>query len=359
MGEQVGALWQPILDMGISIYFAHRTFQWHNDAKGKAAVHCVIIGFGYQQRNEKYLFDYTDTRGSPFRITAKNINPYLVDAPDVVVISNNSPSGEFAMIEGITPLDKGIMSFSSDDKKSFLKTEPQLKKWIMPWVTGKDYINNTNQWCFWLVDTPISVIRNSNILKNKIKQVKDFRLSSKSSQKFADTPHLFRETTFPNEFVIIPKTSSENRPYIPMGFLRNTIASSAVLVLPNATLYEFAILTSKMHMDWMRCVAGRLKSDYRYSAKLVYNNFPWPQVSDKKHITELAYNILDARQAEFGKDPATSLADLYDPDIMPLALRKAHQALDHAVDKLYRKQGFNHALERVKYLFELYQENIR
>jgi hypothetical protein len=355
MGEQVGTLWQPMLEMGIKINFAHRTFSWHNDAIGNAAVHCVIIGFSYCDKNEKYLFDYLDVKGDPIRIKVSNINPYLIDAPSIVVTSNNTPSNGQRMIEGMTPLDNGILSFSSDDKNIFLNIEPQLKDLIKPWMTGKDYINNTNQWCFWLAETPISVIRKSNILKDKIEQVKNFRLLSKSSQKFAETPHLFRETSFPKEFVIIPKTSSENRPYIPMGFLKGAIASSAVLVLPNAGLYEFGILTSQMHMDWMRVVAGRLESRYRYSAKLVYNNFPWPEISDKKPIEKLAQAILDAREEEFTKDTETSLADLYDPNFMPTKLRKAHKALDRAVDKLYDKNGFKAPLDRVKHLFGLYQ----
>jgi hypothetical protein len=355
MGEQVGTLWQPMLEMGIKINFAHRTFSWHNDATGNAAVHCVIIGFSYCDKNEKYLFDYLDVKGDPIRIKVSNINPYLIDAPSIVVTSNNTPSNGQRMIEGMTPLDNGILSFSSDDKNIFLNIEPQLKDLIKPWMTGKDYINNTNQWCFWLAETPISVIRKSNILKDKIEQVKNFRLLSKSSQKFAETPHLFRETSFPKEFVIIPKTSSENRPYIPMGFLKGAIASSAVLVLPNAGLYEFGILTSQMHMDWMRVVAGRLESRYRYSAKLVYNNFPWPEISDKKPIEKLAQAILDAREEEFTKDTETSLADLYDPNFMPTKLRKAHKALDRAVDKLYDKNGFKAPLDRVKHLFGLYQ----
>ncbi len=358
MGEQVGTLWQSMLEMGIKINFAHRTFSWHNDAKGKAAVHCVIIGFSHCDKNEKYLFDYLDVKGDPIRIKVSNINPYLVDAPSVVVTSNNTPSNGQRMIEGMTPLDNGILSFSSDDKKIFLNAESQLKDLIKPWMTGKDYINNTNQWCFWLAETSISIIRKSNILKNKIEQVKNFRLLSKSSQKFAETPHLFRETSFPKEFVIIPKTSSENRPYIPMGFLKDAIASSAVLVLPNGTLYEFGILTSQMHMDWMRVVAGRLESRYRYSAKLVYNNFPWPEINDKKPIEKLAQAILDAREEEFARDAKTSLADLYDPNFMPSKLRKAHRALDLAVDKLYSKEGFNKPLDRVKHLFELYQQKI-
>lgn len=196
-------------------------------------------------------------------------------------------------------------------------------------------------------------------IKQRIDAVKEMRLASPDAgtQRKAETPWLFRETHLPETYIIVPSVSSERRPYVPMGFFtHDTISTNLNLIIPEAGLYEFGILTSEMHMDWMRTVAGRLKSDYRYSAKLVYNNFPWPEADDKQkaQIEKLAQAVLDARQSEFEKDPATSLADLYDPDLMPPTLRKAHQTLDKAVDKLYNSKGFKTPLERVKHLFERY-----
>ncbi|MBE0508763.1 MAG: class I SAM-dependent DNA methyltransferase [Marinospirillum sp.] len=357
MGEQVGALWNPILGMGASIIFAHRTFKWSNDAKANASVYCVVVGFSFNECKNKKIYKYSSPTSEPEEVLVDRINPYLVDSHEVALVSMSSPLNvKNKMIEGITPLDNGILTFDSHEKNAILAKEPELDKYIKKWITGHDYINNKFKYCFWLVDAPPSLIRKSTALRDRIKKVKEFRESSKSSQKFAETPHLFREKNFPEEFVIIPKTSSQYRQYIPIGFLEGVIASSAVLILPEANKYEFGVLTSQMHMDWMRTVAGRLKSDYRYSATLVYNNFPWPNATDKQkqQIETLAQAVLDARQVEFDKDPETSLADLYDPDLMPANLRKAHTKLDKAVDTLYQPKGFKSPMERVQHLFKLY-----
>jgi hypothetical protein len=360
MGEQVATLWTPILEMGISLHFAHRTFAWHNDAKGKAAVHCVIIGFGQQQRDKKYLFDYPTLKSEPNKLSVKNINPYLIDAPSIVVQSRSKPlNAENPLWFGNMPFDGGFLLLNPDEQKQLLQNNPELNKWIKPVLGAKEFLNNGKRYCLWLVDIGVRELKELMKIpeiKYRIESVKEWRLNS-SIKKLAETPWKFNGTRTPDTYILIPKVSSERREYVPMGFFdKNTIVTDLNFMIPNATLYEFAILTSQIHMDWMRVVAGRLKSDYRYSAKLVYNNFPFPKISDKKPIEKLAQAILDAREIEFKKDPQTSLADLYDPDIMPPTLRKAHQKLDKAIDKLYQKQGFKTPLERVKHLFELYQQ---
>jgi len=362
MGEQVSTLWTPILEMGISLHFAHRTFSWNNDAKGKAAVHCVIIGFGQQERDNKYLFDYADIKGKPNKIEVKNINPYLIDAPSVIIQSRNKPiNAEYPLWFGNMPMDGGFLLLNPDEQKQLLKDNPKLDKWIKPVLGAREFLNNGERYCLWLSDISTRELRELKKIpeiKHRVEGVKQMRLSSSDmgTQKQAETPWQFRDTRTPNTYILVPRVSSERREYVPMGFFdKNTICSDANLMVPNASLYEFAILASQIHMDWMRVVAGRMKSDYRYSAKLVYNNFPFPTINNKKPIEKLAQAILDARESEFKKDPKTSLADLYDPDLMPPLLRKAHQKLDKAVDKLYQKEGFKTPLERVKHLFELYQ----
>jgi len=362
MGEQVGTLWQPMLELGVKINFAHRTFAWSNDAIGNAAVHCVIIGFSHRNRDKKYLFDYADLKADPTRIKVSNINPYLIDAPSIVVTNRTKPlSCNVEMSSGNKATDGSFLFLTPNEKSDLLNKNPFLKKWIKPVTGAQEFLNNGERYCLWLADASTRELRelmNIAEIKHRIEGVKKMRLDSpdKGANKLAETPWKFRDTRTPDVYILVPQVSSERRSYLPMGFFdKNTILTSPNLMIPNAGLYEFGILTSEMHMDWMRVVAGRLKSDYRYSAKLVYNNFPWPEISDKKPIEKLAQAILDAREEEFTKDTETSLADLYDPNFMPTKLRKAHKALDRAVDKLYDKNGFKAPLDRVKHLFGLYQ----
>lgn len=363
-GEQVATLWTPILEMGISLHFAHRSFAWHNDAKGKAAVHCVIIGFGQQQRDKKYLFDYATLKSKPNKLTVKNINPYLINIPNIVISSRNqSLSFVSKMLKGSEPTDGGFLLLNFDEQKQLLQNNPELNKWIKPVLGAREFLNNKKRYCLWLVDIgarELKELMKIPEIKRRIEGVKQMRLASnaKGTRKKSATPWLFGHISQKeSDYILVPRVSSERREYVPMGFFdKKTICSDANLMIPNATLYEFAILTSQIHMDWMRVVAGRLESRYRYSATLVYNNFPFPKISDKKPIEKLAQAILDAREIEFKKDPQTSLADLYDPDIMPPTLRKAHKKLDKAIDKLYQKEGFKTPLERVKHLFKLYQK---
>ncbi len=366
MGEQTAILWQPLLDMGISLHFAHRTFQWHNDAKGKAAVHCVIIGFSQQEKQEKWLFDYPDLRDEPVSIKVDNINPYLIDAPDVVVQARSKPlsSATLPLNYGNKPVDGGFLFLTAQERTELLNSHPELEEWIRPSLGSREYLNGGERYCLWFANVSVKQLRELmkiSEVKRRIDGVREMRQASKKKQTQADaqTPWLFGEIRQPkSNFLAIPEVSSERRQYIPIGFLSaGNVPSNKIYILPDVTPYEFGILISEMHMDWMRTVAGRLESRYSYSSKLVYNNFPWPDVSDaqQQHIETLAQAILDARQAEVDKDASTSLADLYDPDLMPPTLRKAHQKLDKAVDSLYQKAVFNSPLERVKHLFERYQ----
>ncbi|WP_199170167.1 DNA methyltransferase [Hydrogenovibrio sp. SC-1] len=370
MGEQTGVLWQPMLDMGIKINFAHRTFAWDNDAKGKASVHCIIVGFAHFDRSEKWLYDYPDIKGAPNRLTVENVNPYLVDAPNAVVLGRSKPLVDVSpMVYGNKPVDGGFLFLTPDEKNDLLAKQPGLLQWIKPILGSQEFLNNGERYCLWFANASTKELRDLMQIpevKQRIDGVKKMRLASTKAktQQSAEIPWLFDEVRQPTDgtYILLPRVSSERRSYVPMGFFdQDTICSDANQMIPNATLYEFGILTSQIHMDWMRTVAGRLKSDYRYSAKLVYNNFPWPQTNDqqKEQIEKLAQAILDARQAEFDKDSNTSRADLYDPDLMPSALRKAHKALDKAVDKLYNPKGFKTPLDRVKHLFELYQQLVK
>lgn len=359
-GEQVGILWGSMLkDFGIKIHFAHSTFKWNNEAKGKAAVYCVIVGFGNFDSKDKRLFTYSNVQGEPTEISCKNINPYLVDATDTVVINRNIPLCDVPKMSfGNMPLDGGNLIINDEDLNEFLKLEPSAKEYILPLISAREFLNKKNRWCLWLEDINPSELRKMPIVMKRVEAVKEFRLLSvaPSTQKHAATPTLFRDRNRPNTFIVVPRVSSENRKYIPMGFFGyESIVSDTCMSIPNGTLYHFGHLTSEMHMAWVRYVAGRLKSDYRYSSSVVYNNYPWPKEpseKNKKNVEAKAQKVLDVR-AEF---PNSSLADLYDPLTMPPMLVKAHQELDKAVDLCYRPQAFTSETARIEYLFDLYSE---
>ena len=356
-GEQVGILWPLLLDrFNIKIHFAHRTFKWSNEAKGNAAVFCVIIGFSDFDKRQKTLFEYQDVRGKPQELRVTRINPYLVDAPDIVLQKRSTPICSVPkMVEGITPLDNGILAFSEEEYLEFIEKEPGSRKWFKPWITGRSFINRYPQYCLWMTDIKPEEIRSMPLVAKKVREVKEFRESSKSSQQFSSTPWLFRETSIANTYILVPKTSSESRRYIPMGFITDGITSSSSLMINEATIYHFGVLMSLMHMAWVKNVGGRLKSDYRYSKDIVYNNFPWPENPTEKQVITIetaAQRVLDARD-EF---PVSSLADLYDPLTMPLPLVKAHNNLDKVVDLAYRAQPFTSDANRMVFLFDLYEK---
>jgi len=359
-GEQVGVLWGELLNKyHLHIHFAHRTFQWSNEAKGMAAVHCVIIGFGAFDVEKKTIYEYEDIRGEAHAIQANNINPYLVDAPNVTLSNRRSPICALPEIGiGNKPIDGGNYLFTPEGRDEFLQREPQAEKWFRRWIGADEFLNGYERWCLWLGDCPPSELRQMPEAMKRVEAVRTLRLASRSAptQKLAATPTRFHVENIPDApYLVIPEVSSERRTFIPIGFEQpDTLSSNLVKILPNATYYHFGILSSTMHNAWMRTVCGRLKSDYRYSAGIVYNNYPWPdEPSDaKRHkIKKAAQAVLNAR-AQF---PKSSLADLYDPLTMPPALVKAHQALDRAVDASYRKAAFSSDAQRVAFLFERYQ----
>ncbi|MFV1975857.1 MAG: class I SAM-dependent DNA methyltransferase [Candidatus Scalindua sp.] len=355
-GEQVEPLWQSLLAKGVHIVFAHRTFSWYSEAKGKASVHVVIIGFSLKNRAKKIIYEYPDTQGGPIARNSGNINPYLIDAEELVIGSRsqtlcNVPPLWF----GNMPLDGGNLLLTPEEKDELLASEPGAEKWLKKVLGAREFLNDIERWCLWLVSISPSELRKLPEIKKRVEQVKAFRLASKakSSRIHADRPTEFRDTRISGTYILIPSVSSERREYVPMGFFDgNTISTNLNLIVPEGTLYHFGVLESRMHMDWMRVVAGKLKSDYRYSAKLVYNNFPWPEIDkeQKQMVESVAQVVLNIRE----NYPDSSLADLYDPLTMPADLRKAHQQLDKAVDTSYRKEPFNAAAERLQFLFNEY-----
>jgi hypothetical protein len=362
-GEQTSILWGYLLsNYNIKIHFAHRTFRWSNEAKGNAAVYCVIIGFASYDTNNKRIFEYEDIKGEAHEIKAKHINPYLIDAKDLFINKRSNPLCDVPKMSfGNMPLDGGHLLLSDEEKNEFIIKEPKVEKFIKPLISAKEFLNGKKRWCIWLLDAEPSALKQLPEILKRVEAVKNFRLSSVRLQTIekANSSSLFGEIrNFGETYILIPRVSSENRKYIPMGFFdKNSIVSDTCLSIPNGSLFQFGILTSKMHMAWVKNICGRLKSDYRYSKDIVYNNYPWPEnPSDKqvKAIEIAAQNVLDAR-AQF---PNSSLADLYDPLTMPPALIKAHNALDKAVDLAYRPQAFTSEANRMVFLFELYEKYI-
>ena len=357
-GEQVSILWKNILERGVNINFAYRTFRWDSEASLKAHVHCIIIGFSFIKRTEKYLYENDKVK------KANNINPYLIDAPNVYIESHSSPLCNVPKMDfGSMPNDGGFLSnYSKEQKEDICNRYPNTEDLFKNIVGAEEFINNKERYCIWLKDVEPSIYKSNSIIMEAIKNVKDLRENSnrEATRKLAITPYLFGEIRQPKtDYLLVPSTSSERRRYIPIGFFdSNTISSNDNLVIPNATLYNFGVLTSNVHMAWVRTVAGRLKSDYRYSAKIVYNNFPWcnPTEEQKKKIEKTAQAILDARALY----PNSSLSDLYDELTMPKELRKAHQENDKAVMVAY---GFDWRKmtesDCVAELMKMYQEIIK
>ncbi|HRH40622.1 MAG TPA: hypothetical protein PKY82_03180 [Pyrinomonadaceae bacterium] len=360
-GEQVGILWNPLFNQyKIKIHFAHRTFSWRNEAKGNAAVHCVIIGFANYDTANKTIYEYENIKSEPHELSAKNINAYLVDAKDLFIENNSNPICNIPKMSfGSMPRDGGNLIFTSDEKDEFIKREPNAEKWIRPYTGAQEFINGYIRYCLWLVDIKPDELKKLPLVIERIERTRDFRLASKAeaTRRFAQIPSLFCQIAQPNtSYLLIPRVSSERRKFIPIGYLdKDVIANDQVLTVPKASLFEFGILTSSMHMAWVKTLCGRLKSDYRYSKDIVYNNYPFPENPTEKQIKAIetaAQRVLDAR-AEF---PNSSLADLYDPLTMPPALVKAHNELDKFVDLAYRPQPFTSEANRMVFLFELYEK---
>lgn len=332
-GESVANLWKPLFASGVHIDFAYRTFQWDSEAKIKAHVHCVIIGFSTAPSDQERML-YLGERYQ----AAHNINAYLLDADDVFVESRKKPLCNVPEIGiGNKPIDGGNYLFTKEEMEDFIKKEPQSKQYFKPWYGSQEFINRSPRFCLWLGDCSPSELRKMPECLKRVEAVREMRLASKSAGtvKLADKPTHFHVENMPTTtYIVIPEVSSERRRYIPMGFMTpNILCSNLVKIIPDATLYHFGVLTSNVHMAWMRAVCGRLKSDYRYSKDVVYNNFPWPTPTEeqKAKIGRTAQAILDARALY----PGSSLADLYDEVTMPPELRKAHQENDKAVMRAY------------------------
>lgn len=382
-GEQVAQVWPLLFDRyELEIAFAHRTFEWMSDAKGKAHVHCVIIGLTRRddEPKDKRLFYYDDIRGDPKESKHGALTPYLFDASSLVdrhlVVKEVSKSlcDSPKMIIGSKPIDGGYYIFTDDERLEFLASEPSADQFLRPYLGSDEFINGDIRYILALQNVSPEVLRAMPKVVERTKCVSRFRRGEipskkevadgktetkargKDTVKLADYPQRFHVNVGPKTpYLVIPKVSSERRDYVPIGWLQPPIIPSDLLfVLQHATLADFALITSRMHMAWLRNIGGRLKNDYRYSIGIVYNPFPWPDLDEaaKAKIEKLAKGVLDARAAHKG----ATLSDLYDPDVMPEDLRKAHRALDEAVDKLYRKAPFASDRERVEHLFGLYEK---
>jgi hypothetical protein len=361
-GEQVGLLWNRLFQQWrLKIHFAHRTFAWASEARGKAHVHVVIIGFAAFDTGNKRIYDYEGVTSTV--VLAKNISPYLIEGSDLAVTSRTSPLCEVPeIINGNKQVDGGFLTLTDEEKGEFLRKCPDLKPFVRRFIGSDEFINGRSRWCLWLVNAPPNLIRNNAEILERVEGVREFRLASKKekTRESAHTPSLFGEIRpFKGNYLAIPEVSSERRPIIPIGFLRpSIIPSNKIQVVPNATLFHFGILCSVMHMAWMRQVTGRMKSDYSYSAKIVYNNFPWPNASveQRERVEEKAQSVLAARQPHLPPRGLATLADLYDPLTMPRELLHAHAELDRVVEKCYRAEQFHSDRERVEFLFALYEK---
>lgn len=360
-GEQVSILWGELLRRGCAIFFAHRTFQWSSEAKRRAAVHCIIVGFSLQDVSPKTLFDYERPISEPTVSHVPEITPYLTTGESVLVTRRNKPLCDDAprLRFGNMPLDGGNLLLSDEEKEELLKKEPAAEKFIRGFMGAEEFLNGKTRWCLWFVDAQPQEIRAMPEVLRRIEHVKEFRLASKapSTRTHATTPGLFRDKNHPDKpYLIVPSVSSERREFIPIGFIGpDTVASNLNFIVENVSLFHFGILSSTMHMAWVRYVGGRLKSDYRYSKDIVYNNFPWPENVKPAKITAIekaAQAVLDAR----AKFPDSTLADLYDPNTMPPVLSKAHAQLDKAVDAAYGCKPGVSELERMALLFSMYKK---
>jgi hypothetical protein len=356
-GEQVGVLWSELFKRGIKINFAYTTFVWTSEAKGKAHVHCVIIGFSLDERPKKQLFD--EEKGKITVRDVQNISPYLIDAPNILITNRSSPLCDVpVMYFGNQPIDGGHLILEPEERAELLRVCPGAKPFIRPYIGAYEFINGAERYCLWLKGASTAVIRSLPEIKVRVDAVRKFRLESKrlGTQELAKTASQFAFVSHPEtSYLLIPAVSSEHRDYIPMGFLSaRTIASNAALIVPKATLFHFGVLTSTMHMDWMRQVCGRLESRYRYSAQIVYNNFPWiePTDSQRKKVENAAQAVLNIRKIHSD----STLADLYATGFMPKDLSKAHRELDKAVDRCYRSKPFANEQERLEFLFGLYEK---
>ncbi|MEM9800149.1 MAG: DNA methyltransferase [Planctomycetota bacterium] len=360
-GEQPGVLWPAIFERGQRIEFAHRTFPWESDARGKAHVHVVIIGFG-QANVSRAIFDY-DAKGAALGAArARNISPYLAEGPSAAVTNRSAPIASVPpMVFGNMPNDGGHLLLDDEARAALVEAAPGAEAYVRPLISSKEFLSGRGRWCLWLVDASPAEIRKMPAVLQRIESVRAYREKSRraATKALAKVPMLFGEIRQPeHDYVFVPRHSSERRDYVPLAFLKpESIVHDSCLCVPDATLYHFGVLHSAMHMAWLRHVGGRLESRYRCSAKLVYNNFPWPEEPTPASVEKVeaaASAVLDARQ----EHPQSSLADLYDPLTMPAGLRKAHASLDRAVDRCYRRSPFPDERRRFEFLFESWAEAV-
>lgn len=362
-GEQAGILWKELFNKyGLKIHFAHQTFKWGNEASNNAAVHCVIIGFSRFDVKNKSIWIYENPNSEPLLHRVKNISPYLVEGDDIAVSSRSTPICDVPKCGyGSKPTDGGHLILSNAENETFLTHFPEAASFIRPLLSAQEYLHGEKRWCIWLQDADPQNFRKISGIMERIKKVRDFRLASKKAQTRAKANEamLFAEIRQPDtNFIVIPQHSSENRKYIPFGFFPpDYILHNSCSAISGATLYHFGVLSSIMHMVWVRYTCGRIKSDYRYSTRLVYNNFPWPSVvleKKKRDVEKAGQAVLSARS----EHQESTLADLYDPLTMPLKLSKAHDKLDKVVDKCYRSQPFSNEIARITFLFDRYSDLI-
>ncbi|PHM45532.1 class I SAM-dependent DNA methyltransferase [Xenorhabdus miraniensis] len=356
-GEQVATLWPAIFKLGLNIHFAYPTFTWVNNARDKAAVHVIIVGLSSKEASRRL---YQKVGKEWHNKSVKNISPYLIEGSNVCVSAVKSPLSPWMspLVRGNGPTDNGNLLLDTDEKAHLISKEPSSEKWIKKIIGADEFLNGNDRYCLWLVGITDDELKKLPMVTTRVNAVREFRMKStkEATRRKADTPHLFDEIRQPlnGDYILIPRVSSERRVYIPIGFFNSSIiASDRNFILPNGTLFDFGLITSLMHNEWMRLTAMRLKSDYSYGNKIVYNTFPWPDVNDEKRamIEKLAEEVLLTR-AEF---PGKTLAELYDPEKMPESLLQTHQTLDKAVDRLYREKPFKDADERLSFLLARYE----
>lgn len=359
-GEQVGVLWRWMLEHAISIFFAHRTFCWINEARGVAAVHCIIVGFSTKNITPKWLYSYDDIKGEPLRSQASNINPYLVDAADRLLPSRSKPlaASTLPMCFGSMANDGGHLLLEESEYKEAVDLYPELAVYLRPFLQVNEFLYSEKRYALWLVDATPDVLSHP-FIRPRLEAVRAYRSESRrpTTRNLASTPSLFGEIRQPRgNYLLVPRHTSELRRYIPLGFFDSSIiCGDANMLVAGATMYDFGVLSSRMHTCWLAYVGGRIKSDFRYSARIVYNNYPWPEGPSEKQkdaITKSAIAVIEARR----NYPTACLAELYDHLSMPPALTKAHQDLDKAVDKAYGNVSFESDGARVSYLFQLHEK---
>ena len=366
-GEQVAVMWTPLIAEGVHINFAHRTFNWESEARGAAHVHAVIIGFSFSDNTDKSITDYSSRRNDDGSMevvgmthAATRISPYLIEGANVLIHSRSTPLCKVPPSSyGSKPNDGGFLIVEENDRVSLLESSPAAVKFLRPLLCTDEYLDGVPRWCLWLVDAHPNEWRHDTALRERVNHVREVRLKSKKipTQKAADSPSVFAEIRQPQaHFLVIPQHTSHKRNYIPFGFFPPShIVHNSCTAIPDATNFHVGVLSSSMHMAWVRHICGRIKSAFRYSTRLVYNNFPWPQALTDKQVVKVessAQAVLDAR----AKFPEASLADLYDPLTMPASVQKAHTALDSIVERCYRTKPFEGDCERMEFLFALYEK---